>query len=245
MRYEKNRKIFGIDELTLQRFGRFLLLPLAALILILVILALDHKKTAKPKESKAAAGYDYATAAPEKTSDTEIHTLVQDYLTARAQGDAEELYQIFGLSDEEGLAKLKEQMAAEKKLYESFENTSIYVIPGVESGSYIAYIETQAWFRKIQTPAPVLLRAYIVKTDEGLRMKTDEMLNEAETAAVKAAEGSEAVKKMNNDYRTALAKAIVSDAKLGSLYQKLRAGGGAAAAADAEEEDRGGDRCGY
>ena len=155
MRYEKNRKIFGIDELTLQRFGRFLLLPLAALILILVILALDHKKTAKPKESKAeTAGYDYASAAPEKTSDTEIHTLVQDYLTARAQGDAEELYQIFGLSDEEGLAKLKEQMAAEKKLYESFENTSIYVIPGVESGSYIAYIETQAWFRKIQTPAP-------------------------------------------------------------------------------------------
>ena len=68
-------------------------------------------------------------------------------------------------------------------------------------------------------------------------MKTDEMLNEAETAAVKAAEGSEAVKKMNNDYRTALAKAIVSDAKLGSLYQKLRAGGGAAAAADAEEEE--------
>lgn len=238
MRYEKNRKIFGIDELTLQRFGRFLLLPLAALILILVILALDHKKTAKPKESKAeTAGYDYASAAPEKTSDTEIHTLVQDYLTARAQGDAEELYRIFGLSDEEGLAKLKEQMAAEKKLYESFENTSIYVIPGVESGSYIAYIETQAWFRKIQTPAPVLLRAYIVKTDEGLRMKTDEMLNEAETAAVKAAEGSEAVKKMNNDYRTALAKAIVSDAKLGSLYQKLRAGGGAAAAADAEEEE--------
>ena len=214
MRYEKNRKIFGIDELTLQRFGRFLLLPLAALILILVILALDHKKTAKPKESKAeTAGYDYATATPEKTQDTEIHTLVQDYLTARAQGDAEELYQIFGLSDEEGLAKLKEQMAAEKKLYESFENTSIYVIPGVESGSYI------------------------VKTDEGLRMKTDEMLNEAETAAVKAAEGSEAVKKMNNDYRTALAKAIVSDAKLGSLYQKLRAGGGAAAAADAEEEE--------
>ena len=152
-------------------------------------------------------------------------------------GQIEELYQIFGLSDEEGLAKLKEQMAAEKKLYESFENTSIYVIPGVESGSYIAYIETQAWFRKIQTPAPVLLRAYIVKTDEGLRMKTDEMLNEAETAAVKAAEGSEAVKKMNNDYRTALAKAIVSDAKLGSLYQKLRAGGGAAAAADAEEEE--------
>ena len=63
------------------------------------------------------------------------------------------------------------------------------------------------------------------------------MLNEAETASVKAAEGSEAVKKMNNDYRTALAKAIVSDAKLGSLYQKLRAGGGAAAAADAEEEE--------
>ena len=66
--------------------GDFCLLPLAALILILVILALDHKKTAKPKESKAeAAGYDYASATPEKTSDTEIHTLVQDYLTARAQ----------------------------------------------------------------------------------------------------------------------------------------------------------------
>ena len=56
MRYEKNRKIFGIDELTLQRFGRFLLLPLAALILILVILALDHKKDGKAERKQGGGG---------------------------------------------------------------------------------------------------------------------------------------------------------------------------------------------
>lgn len=239
MRYEKDRKIFGVDELTLQRFGRFLLLPLAALILILVILALDHKKTAKPKAEKAgkSGGYDYAAAAPEKCTDDAINTLVQDYLTARSQGDAEELYRVFGMSGQELPTALQEQMAAEKKLYDAFENTITYVIPGVETGSYIAYIESQAWFKKIQTPAPVLLRAYIVSTGDGLQMKPDESLTEAERAAIKAAEGSEAVKKMNNDYRTALAKAIVSDAKLGSLYQKLRAGGSAAAAAEEATEE--------
>lgn len=239
MRYEKDRKIFGVDELTLQRFGRFLLLPLAALILILVILALDHKKTAKPKAEKAgkSGGYDYAAAAPEKCTDDAINTLVQDYLTARSQGDAEELYRVFGMSGQELPTALQEQMAAEKKLYDAFENTITYVIPGVETGSYIAYIESQAWFKKIQTPAPVLLRAYIVSTGDGLQMKPDESLSEAERAAIKAAEGSEAVKKMNNDYRTALAKAIVSDAKLGSLYQKLRAGGSAAAAAEEATEE--------
>ena len=238
MRYEKDRKIFGVDELTLQRFGRFLLLPLAALILILVILALDHKKTAKPKAEKAGkSGYDYAAAAPEKCTDDAINTLVQDYLTARSQGDAEELYRVFGMSGQELPTALQEQMAAEKKLYDAFENTITYVIPGVETGSYIAYIESQAWFKKIQTPAPVLLRAYIVSTGDGLQMKPDESLTEAERAAIKAAEGSEAVKKMNNDYRTALAKAIVSDAKLGSLYQKLRAGGSAAAAAEEATEE--------
>ena len=83
----------------------------------------------------------------------------------------------------------------------------------------------------------MLLRAYIVSTGDGLQMKPDESLTEAERAAIKAAEGSEAVKKMNNDYRTALAKAIVSDAKLGSLYQKLRAGGSAAAAAEEATEE--------
>ena len=162
---------------------------------------------------------------------------MQDYLTARSQGDAEELYRVFGMSGQELPTALQEQMAAEKKLYDAFENTITYVIPGVETGSYIAYIESQAWFKKIQTPAPVLLRAYIVSTGDGLQMKPDESLTEAERAAIKAAEGSEAVKKMNNDYRTALAKAIVSDAKLGSLYQKLRAGGSAAAAAEEATEE--------
>lgn len=248
-----------MDELQARKLMRFLALPLAAGVLIVVILIADLPKRKKASsdgqtvgimetteggEETSAEGtgveesteavaepYDYANAVPERSTNAELDTLVSSYLKARTEGDADAMYRIFGISDQTGLEEMRQKLSQEKKLYESFENTVSYVIPGVETDSWIAYISTQGWFRKIETHAPMLMRAYIVRDAEGQYiMKREETLTEEEKGAISAAEGAEAVKKMNNEQRTALAKAIVSDAKLGSLYERLRVGAAAGAA---------------
>ncbi len=239
VRYEKNRKIMGMDELQFRKFLRFLALPGAALALIVLILIADlPKRRAAARESSAVAEsleqaesseteesaaetepYDYANAAPERCAEEEVNALVSDFLRARVSGDADEMFRVFGITDQTGLEALRQSMSEERKLYESFENTVNYIIPGIGEQSWIVYISTQAWFRKIETPAPMLMRAYIVRGEDGsCHMKEESTLTEA------AADASEAVRRMSSAQRSELAKAVVSDAKLGSLYERLRVG---------------------
>ena len=245
VRYEKNRKIMGMDELQFRKFLRFLALPGAALVLIVLILIADlPKRRAAARESSAVAEsleqaesseteesaeetepYDYANAAPERCAEEEVNALVSDFLRARVSGDADEMLRVFGITDQTGLEELRQSMSEERKLYESFENTVNYIIPGIGEQSWIVYISTQAWFRKIETPAPMLMRAYIVRGEDGsCHMKEESTLTEEEAAAVAAADASEAVRRMSSAQRSELAKAVVSDAKLGSLYERLRVG---------------------
>ena len=177
--------------------------------------------------------YDYANAELVRNAEPGIDRLVSSYLDAQCKGDADSMLRMFGRSGAEGTEELRAQIEAGKKLYDTFENTLSYVIPGVNDGEYIVYVTAQAWFRKVDTPAPMLLRAYAVPQDGQYYFRMDEDLTAEQAEAVRLADSSEAVQKLNNENRTALAKAIVSDAKLGSVYEKLREGA-AAAAAEAE-----------
>lgn len=251
MKYEKNRKVFGMDELQFMKLLRFLILPAIAVVLVVVILIADMQGRKKNAQETAVAettaenitqeettpAYDYANADPQHCDNDEVNELVNRYLAARAEGDADTIADIFQITDETELEDLKTQLDAEKKLYDSFENTVNYTIPGVEEDSWIVYINTQGWFKKIETPAPMLFRAYAVRGDDGeLHFKEDSELTGEEAAAVKAADSSEKVREMNTSQRTELAKAIVSDAKLGSLYERLKVGGTEPAAAEPTSE---------
>ena len=126
-----------------------------------------------------------------------------------------------------GLEELRAQMTEEKRLYDSFSGTENFVIPGISEDSWIVYIRTNGWFKKITASAPILMRAYVERGSDGTYyIKEDSLLTEEEKAAVAAADASETVRKMNTEYRTELAKAIVQDGKLGSLYERLREGAG-------------------
>lgn len=239
MRYGRERSSLRSSRERSRRMRRFLALPLLTLALIAFILIADRVRNGSEREEKTEAEsggvqvseeetrepYDYANAVPERSADEALNALVKRYLDARVNGDADEMYRLFGIADQTGLEGLRQKMAEEKKLYDSFENISVYALPGVSEDSWIIYVSTQGWFKKVETPAPMLFRSYVVKTDEGvLAMKQDGNLTDEEAAAVKAADGSEAVRRMNMEQRTELAKAIVSDAKLGSIYEKLRVG---------------------
>lgn len=240
MKYEKNRKLAGVDEFQLRKFMRFLALPLIALVLIIVILAADLPKRMKERgeagttevsvESGAAApettAYDYANAVPERSANAEINALVSEYLDARLSGDAEKMCRIFGRENASDAEAMRERLHKEAKLFSSFENTLNYVVPGVDSDSWIVYVSTSAWFSKVDTPAPMLFRAYVARNAEGsLYIKEDALLTAEEKEAAALADSSPAVRKLNSEARTALAKAVVSDARLGSVYERLKEGG--------------------
>ena len=137
--------------------------------------------------------YDYANAELVRNTEPGIDRLVSSYLDAQCKGDADSMLRMFGRSDAEGTEELRAQIEAGKKLYDTFENTLSYVIPGVNDGEYIVYVTAQAWFRKVDTPAPMLLRAYAVTQDGQYYFRMDEDLTAEQAEAVRLADGSEAV----------------------------------------------------
>ncbi len=249
------------EEIRRKKLFRFLLLPALVLLLIIFIVVADrvkHGKTntagttaarsetpapgeRKPGEDGTGAAaesteaepepYDYAHAELVRNTEPGIDRLVTSYLDAQCKGDADAMFRLFGRSGAENSEELRAQIAEGRKIYDTFENTLSYVIPGVNDGEYLVYVTTQAWFRKIDTPAPMLLRSYAVSSEGQYYFRMDEDLTAEQAEALRLADSSEAVQKMNNENRTALAKAIVSDAKLGSLYEKLREGASETAAA--------------
>lgn len=246
MKYEKDRKIFGIDEYLIIKFLKKYALPLIAGLLVLIILISDMpKRLRKNQETEPAAvtqaensgtdaaaettrePVDYANAVPASSGNTELNDFIDSFLNAKVNGDADAMYRIFGRTDDTGLEELRVQMTEEKRLYDSFSGTENFVIPGISEDSWIVYIRTNGWFKKITASAPILMRAYVERGSDGsYYIKEDSLLTEEEKAAVAAADASETVRKMNTEYRTELAKAIVQDGKLGSLYERLREGAG-------------------
>lgn len=256
MKYEKNRKIAGIDEFKLRKLMKILILPLIAVFLIIVIVIADRHskgkaaaaastgtKTAVSMETAGKTGAEKSSIGPDnskyvndfsgyglqKNSIPEIDTLVKNYQKARTDGDAAAMYRVFGRKDKAGLDALQKKLTEEKKVYEAYKDTVNYILPGAEDGSYIVYISCKIKFRGIDTPAPMLTRAYVYKNAAGSYvMKEPDTLTEAEQKLVDNADKSEDVRVMDSTMRSELAKAVISDAKLGSFYQMLSGTGTAA-----------------
>ena len=245
MRYEKNRKILGIDELTLQKAMKLLALPIITIILIIIIVVADKIKS-NPVAVTPSDATEVSTDATEQSSSIEpdnnkyiqdfdsyglqkdavpeIAELVSKYQEAKLSADAKKLYEVFGRTDTEGLVEMQEKLTSEAEVYEAYEDTVCYTTKGVEDNSYIVYISCKLKFAGIDTPAPMLTWAYVVCNDGIYTMKEPDKLTSEEQEKVDEISLSEDVKVLDSQMRTELAKAVLSDAKLGSLYDMLAEG---------------------
>lgn len=257
MKYEKNRKIAGIDELTFRKLLKFLAFPFIALILTVVIVIADRTAAKKKEQAKAATSVavaestsgtagngpdnnkyvnDFSNYGLQKNTIPEIDALVTAYQKAKTAGDAEAMFKVFGKKDRTGLDALQTKLTEEKKVYEAYKDTVNYIMPGLEKGAYIVYINCKIKFKGVDTPAPMLTRCYVVKDSAGhYSIKEPDTLTKDEQAKVDEADRSEDVRLMDTEMRTALAKAVVSDAKLGSLYQMWEDTGNKSTAGTAEK----------
>ena len=159
--------------------------------------------------------YGLQSGAPEG-----VRTLIEKYQKAKIDGDAATMYKLFGRLDTDGLDELQASLDEEKKVFESYQDTTYYSTEGKELDSYLVYVSTYVKFKDIDTPAPMLIWAYCVKGADGdYYMKEPDKLTDEEQALLDAVSASEDVRVLDNSMRTELAKAVVSDPKLAALYE--------------------------
>jgi len=236
MKYEKNRKIAGMDEYKVMKIAKIAIIPVVVIILILVIVLADKKN--KPSAKKATeATTEVVTSSEESSSEEdysnsfegyglqqnvvpEVNELVAKYQRAKVTGDAELMYKVFGKTPDDDMNVLQVNLTQESSVYESYDHTVCYTTQGLEENSYIVFIASDLKFEGIDTPAPMLTWAYIYKADDGnYYMKEPDTLTEEEKELLDTVSASEDVKMLDNDMRTRLAQAVISDAKLATLYQ--------------------------
>ncbi len=234
MKYEKNRKIAGMDELKVMRIAKILIIPVIVLILVAVIVLVDHKNK-QPKETEEVTS---AVIESTKTNESEaienrfdkyglqqnavpeVNEVVAKYQRAKVTGDAELMYKVFGREPDEEMAVLQEKLAEESKVYESYDHNICYTVPGCEEDSYLTYIASDLKFAGIETPAPMLTWAYIYKGKDGnYYMLEPDKLNDEQKELLANESASEDVMMLDNDMRTRLAQAVINDVQLAKLYQ--------------------------
>ena len=237
MKYEKNRKIAGMDEYKVMKVAKILIIPVVVIILILVIVIADRVKNAPEKEAVAETAktevqpYESASQTEavannfdkyglQQNAVPEVNEVVAKYQRAKVTGDAELMYSVFGREPDEDIEELREKLAEESKVYESYDNTICYTTPGCEEDSYLVYIASDLKFAGIDTPAPMLTWAYVYKGADGnYYMLEPDKLNDQQKELLVQVSTSEDVMMLDNDMRTRLAQAVINDAQLAKLYQ--------------------------
>ncbi|MDO4938820.1 MAG: hypothetical protein Q4E54_02530 [Lachnospiraceae bacterium] len=236
MKYEKNRKIAGLDEYKVMKVAKILIIPVIVVILVIVILLADSKNKKPKAEIAETVSVENDTVAVTEESEIiannfdkyglqqnavpEVNELVAKYQRAKVTGDAELMYSVFGKEPDEDIETLREKLAEEAKVYESYDNSVCYTTPGCEEDSYLVYIASDLKFSGIDTPAPMLTWAYVCKDRDGnYYMIEPDKLNEEQKELLSQISKSEDVMMLDNDMRTRLAQAVINDAQLAKLYQ--------------------------
>lgn len=232
------RTMGGFDA---QRYLRLLAIPVIVVILILVIVIVDRspkskeadvkgKTTEVTAEGDAQAGSDgQAETEPEepftlkKSEIPEINALMESYCRAKAECDAETMYELFGKTDTAGMEELREKMQWRAKYIESFQNITCYTMPGLDENSYLVYVSADIKFRVTDTLAPNLMWCYVTKNQDG-KFIISENVSKDVLSYVAQAEQSEGVRLLAAQINARLEEAAASDTKLASAYGMLRKG---------------------
>ena len=180
----------------------------------------DGAETAEGSEGQAEPAQEDRFALS-RDEIPEINSLMEAYCQAKADCDAETMYQLYGKTDTSDLENLRTRMQWRAKYIESFQNIVCYTIPGLEDGSYLVYVSTDIKFRVTDTLAPNLMWCYVVRDPEG-NFIIQENVSKDVLTFVAQAEQSEGVRTLAAQVNARLKEAVESDTKLASAYGMLR-----------------------
>ncbi|MFT4106197.1 MAG: hypothetical protein QM657_10595 [Lacrimispora sp.] len=221
-----------------RRFLKFLAIPLAAVLLIVVIIVLDKSgpeqgpagnmgtgSEAQPPGNEGGESTDQEPAEADFTLQEEaipeIHDLMESYFKARKICDPELLNQVYGGTySQEQIGEQIARMEEEVKFYRGFENLICYTVPGADDGDYLVYAKFDIMFRQADTLAPSLILCYAKTAEAGTYYLVGEV-SPAQSKHMEEANQSEAVQAMAKEVNESLEKALKSDENLLAVYHTL------------------------
>ncbi len=226
MRYEKNRKIFGLDEYKVLKYGRLLLIPAGILLLILGVLFLDMRrdKQAKSVAENRNQATEETVFVPENTlrrnEILEITDLINTYQAAKLTADADKLYALFGKDPATIDDALRKKLKDEAKMYEYFSaDTAVYIADGASAEEFVVYAKMYLKFKKAETLAPMLFSMYVTKQDGVYKIVDSDSLSSEQQSRILAMNETPEVQRMYMELKNELSIAVVEDVNLADKYK--------------------------
>lgn len=226
MRYEKNRKIFGLDEYKVLKYGRLLLIPAGILLLILGVLFLDMRrdKQAKSVAENRNQVTEETVFVPENTlrrnEILEITDLINTYQAAKLTADADKLYALFGKDPATIDDALRKKLKDEAKMYEYFSaDTAVYIADGASAEEFVVYAKMYLKFKKAETPAPMLFSMYVTSQDGVYKIVDSDSLSSEQQSRILAMNETPEVQRMYMELKNELSIAVVEDVNLADKYK--------------------------
>ena len=237
----------GLPDDGIRRYARFMVLPLAAVVLLILVRLLDPApageasaesagqtaaetaaETLEAAESEAAAplseSYDPSAYELQQNAVPELLALVQSYCEAKEDCDPVLLARVFGVDSmtEEEEAAQREKMELVEASVKGYENISCYSIEGPEPDSYVIFPYFEIRFRETDVRMPQLTWGYARKGADGQYYIEAEADREIQACIALAGQQEDAARLMEQVKQQQQA-AVESDAYLQEIY------GGAAA----------------
>ncbi len=237
----------GLPDDGIRRYARFMVLPLAAAVLLILVRLLDPApageasaesagqtaaetaaETLEAAESEAAAplseSYDPSAYELQQDAVPELLALVQSYCEAKEDCDPVQLARVFGVDSmtEEEEAAQREKMELVEASVKGYENISCYSIEGPEPDSYVIFPYFEIRFRETDVRMPQLTWGYARKGADGQYYIEPEADGEIQACIALAGQQEDAARLMEQVKQQQQA-AVESDAYLQEIY------GGAAA----------------
>ena len=237
----------GLPDDGIRRYARFMVLPLAAVVLLILVRLLDPApageasaesagqtaaetaaETLEAAESKAAAplseSYDPSAYELQQDAVPELLALVQSYCEAKEDCDPVLLARVFGVDSmtEEEEAAQREKMELVEASVKGYENISCYSIEGPEPDSYVIFPYFEIRFRETDVRMPQLTWGYARKGVDGQYYIEAEADGEIQACIALAGQQEDAARLLEQVKQQQQA-AVESDAYLQEIY------GGAAA----------------
>lgn len=154
-----------------------------------------------------------------KDSNPKIKVLLQEYFDAKNKSDVSKLSNIVDVLPD----TIKDDLAREKKIIESYSNIEVYTKDGLQEGSYVVYAYYEVKFIKIDTPAPSSVVFYVQKKagSEELQIHTWSKDSGIVEYINKLNEEDTEVKTFLDDVEKKLKKACKKDSSLKALVKEL------------------------
>lgn len=220
---------------------KFGALPFGALVLIVIILAVDPGAGGQNQPSQAAVQMETSeteTLEGEAAEDTvlwenqeetvlereavpKIHDLMDKYFTGRKECDLLKLQEVYGdTCTQTELYNERNRLLKESAYYQDYYDLECYTAPGLEEGDYVVFARFQVKFRQADTLVPALVAAYARSNGDGT-WNLAAVPEEGEQNLINELSLSSQVQKMALEVNNGLREALETDENLLAVYNEL------------------------